>query len=78
MSILIWSSGYKAKHPYFGALIGRYGNRIKEGKFRLDDNEYVLEQNNRGHALHGGSRGFDKVSDWDSLSDEFKYQTTNV
>ena len=42
----------------FGALIGRYGNRINQGKFKLDGQEYQLPQNNYGHSLHGGPEGF--------------------
>lgn len=44
----------------FGALIGRYGNRIKGGKFTLDSIEYQLPINNNGHCLHGGPLGYDK------------------
>jgi aldose 1-epimerase len=55
-------SGYRQKtNPYFGALIGRYANRIHQGKFKLDDKLYTLELNDHGNALHGGLKGYDKV-----------------
>jgi aldose 1-epimerase len=51
---------YQKDSPYFGALIGRYGNRIKQGKFTLDGKAYQVPVNNGPNSLHGGLKGFDK------------------
>ena len=54
-------AGYVQSSPYFGALVGRYANRIRKGKFTLDSAAYSLAVNNGSNALHGGIKGFDKV-----------------
>lgn len=52
---------YLNKNPYFGALVGRYANRIANAQFKLDGKTYELARNNGENALHGGWKGFDKV-----------------
>lgn len=69
--------GYLKNSPFFGAIVGRYGNRIGKGRFSLNGKEYTLAKNNGENTLHGGTKGFDKVvwrakevkqKDGDSLS----------
>jgi aldose 1-epimerase len=54
-------SQYIKANPYFGALVGRYGNRIAKAKFTLDGKVYTLAANDGANSLHGGLKGFDKV-----------------
>lgn len=60
---------YIKEHPYFGAIVGRYANRIAKGKFILDSDRYELAVNNGINHLHGGIKAFDKMI-WDAI--EFK------
>lgn len=53
--------GYLTKPEYFGATVGRFANRLADGKFTLDGKQYQTPRNDHGNALHGGERGFDKV-----------------
>lgn len=61
------SEDYLASYPYLGAVVGRYANRIKNGRFSLDGKDYQLAQNNGADCLHGGVTGYDKRV-WDVLS----------
>ncbi|MFC1840383.1 aldose epimerase family protein [Thermodesulfobacteriota bacterium] len=56
---------YMEGNTYFGAIVGRYANRIGDAKFSLDDQNYTLARNNWNNSLHGGVKGFDKVL-WDA------------
>jgi aldose 1-epimerase len=53
-------NGYLSNTPFFGVVVGRYGNRIAKARFTLDGHEYHLAANDDGNTLHGGLRGFDK------------------
>ena len=53
-------AGYLDRSPFFGSVVGRYGNRIGDAQFTLDGVDYSLTVNNNGNHLHGGKKGFDK------------------
>ncbi|NEA19305.1 aldose epimerase family protein, partial [Streptomyces halstedii] len=59
---------YTAEHPYFGAVVGRYANRIAHGRFTLDGTDHRVPANDRGHALHGGPGGF-HTKVWEAAGD---------
>jgi len=72
--------GYVKNSPYFGSIVGRYGNRIAKGRFALDGKTYTLARNNGENHLHGGLKGFDKVvweaqpfRETDGVSVKFSY-----
>ncbi|MEL1253939.1 aldose epimerase family protein [Flavobacterium sp. DGU38] len=76
---------YMKPNPFFGALIGRYGNRIAKGKFSLDGKEYTLAINNTPNALHGGPEGFfravwkaDEVKSGDTASLKLSYLSKDM
>ena len=77
--------GYVTNSPYFGALIGRYGNRIGAGKFTLNGTTYTLATNNGPNHLHGGLKGFDKrvwsakpIKLKDGAALELKYRSADM
>lgn len=76
---------YVKNSPYYGCIVGRYGNRIGKAKFSLDGQEYALAANNGENSLHGGVKGFDKVI-WaakevkadNAVGVEFKYLSKDM
>ncbi len=79
------SDQYLGSYPYFGSLIGRFGNRIAKGKFVLEGKEYTLAVNNGPNALHGGLVGFDKklwaaemIEKDDNIGVKFSYTSPDM
>ena len=70
------------KERYFGATIGRYANRIKKGKFKINNTEFLLKKNNGPNHLHGGNIGYNDVvwqgNQLDKQTIEFKYLSKNM
>lgn len=78
-------SSYEEKHPYFGAIVGRYGNRIAKGEFSIDGNPYTLATNNGENSLHGGTVGFDKkiwkaktIEETEKVGIELSYESPDM
>lgn len=68
---------YAGPSPYFGALVGRYANRLAGGRFTLDGREHHVPANDHGHALHGGPGGFDsRVWDAEPVGDDAAVRLT--
>src|SRR3546814_31496 len=70
-------ASYVATDHYFGATCGRYGNRIKEGRFMLDGEPVQVSLNEAGNHLHGGLKGFDKYV-WDAYPDPSENSITFI